>query len=162
MKANKSMAAVAVLLGVAVLASIAALAGCGQPGGPKVMVFLGKSSKSYDAMKPVVDKLQKQYEGKITWVNVDYDDPENKGEIDKYHVSMNPTVIIFNKEGKIKETFMGAVREDMLGMSVESYLPSKTTKPTSQPGSPTTPASPYPPSSSPSSMPSNSMPGTPN
>lgn len=157
MKTNKGMAVVAVLLSVAVLASIAALAGCGQAGEPKVMVFLGKSSKSYDAMKPVVDKLQKQYKGKITWVNVDYDDPENKGEIDKYHVSMNPTVIIFNKEGKIKETFMGAVREDMLGMSVESYLPSKSTKPASQPGSVTTPGSPSPPSS----MPSNVIPSTP-
>ena len=157
MKAKRGIAALAVLLCVAVLASMAAVAGCGQAGGPKVMVFLGKSSKSYDAMKPVVDKLQKKYKGKITWVNVDYDDPANKGEIDKYNVSMNPTVILFNKEGKIKETFMGAVREDMLGMSVESYLPSKTTKPTSQPGSLTTPGSPSPPSS----MPSNVMPSTP-
>ena len=152
MKTNMGITALAALVCVAVLASLAAVGGCGEPGKPKVMIFLGKSSKSYDAMKPVVNKLQKKYQSKITWVNVDYDDPGNKGEIDKYHVSMNPTVIIFNKEGQIKETFMGAVREDMLAMSVESYIPSKTTKPTSQPGPVTTPASPSPPSSTPSNV----------
>ena len=138
---SKTRIAVALVVCMAFLATLAALGGCGGSGQPKVMVFLGKSSKSYDAMKPVVDKLQKQYKGKVTWVYVDYDDPANKAEIEKYQVSMNPTVIIFNSKGQVKETFMGAAREDMLSMSIEGFLPSKTTKPTSQPGSVTTPSS---------------------
>jgi thioredoxin-like negative regulator of GroEL len=145
-----SLAAVILIMTV-----LAALAGCGGSDQPKVMVFLGKSSKSYDAMKPVVDKLQKQYEDKVTWVNVDYDDPANKGELEKYHVSMNPTVIIFNTKGEIKETFMGAAREDMLSMSIESYLPSSGTKQGTQPGTVTAPGT-----TGTSTTPMNPLPGT--
>jgi thioredoxin-like negative regulator of GroEL len=129
----------ALLLAIFIMA-LAALAGCdASESKPKVMVFLGKSSKSYAEMKPVVDKLEKKYKGKVTWVNVDYDDPANKGELEKYKVSMNPTVIIFNKEGKIKETFMGAAREDMLAGSIESYIPSDSKQQSSQPGTSTVP-----------------------
>ena len=147
---------IAMLVCVAIAVGLAALAaGCGSGNGqPKVMVFLGKSSKSYDTMKPVVDNLQKKFKGKVTFVVVDYDDPKNKGEIDKYHISMNPTVIIFNKEGKIKETFMGAAREDMLSMSIESFIPGKKASTSTQPGTVTTPATPVP-SSGASSTPSN-------
>ncbi len=131
----KTFISFAALLACAALLAAFAVAGCGSGGGqPKVMVFLGKSSKSYSEMKPVVDKLQKKYQGKVVWVNVDYDNPQNKGELEKYHVSMDPTVIIFNREGKIKETFMGAVREDMLSMSIESYLPSTGKPQGSSPG----------------------------
>ena len=146
--------ATAMLVCLAITVGVAALAaGCGSGNGqPKVMVFLGKSSKSYDTMKPIVDSLQKKFKGKITFVVVDYDDSKNKGEIDKYHVSMNPTVIIFNKEGKIKETFMGAAREDMLSMSIESYIPGKKASTSTQPGTVTTPATPVP-SSTPSNVP---------
>lgn len=137
---SKSAVAVALVAGIVMFAALAALSGCGGGSGqPKVMVFLGKSSKSYDAMKPVVDKLQKQYKDKVVWVNVDYDDPANKGEIEKYSVSMNPTVIIFNSEGKIKQTFMGAAREDMLSSAIESYLPSSTNNTGTQPGPVTVP-----------------------
>lgn len=136
--AFKAMAAV--FLCAAVLAAPAGLAGCAaNESKPKVMVFLGKSSKSYAEMKPVVDKLSKKYKGKVTWVNVDYDDPANKAELEKYKVSMNPTVIIFNKEGKIRETFMGAAREDMLAGSIESYIPSDSKDQSSQPGTNTSP-----------------------
>lgn len=144
--------ATAMLVCVAITAGLAALAaGCGG-GQPKVMVFLGKSSKSYDTMKPIVDSLQKKYKDKVNFVVVDYDDSKNKGEIDKYHVSMNPTVILFNKEGKIKETFMGAAREDMLSMSIESFMPGKKASTSTQPGTVTTPATPVP-SSTPSNVP---------
>jgi hypothetical protein len=151
---------IALIVCVAIAAGVTALAaGCGGGNGqPKVMVFLGKSSKSYDAMKPVVDSLQKKFKDKVNIVVVDYDDPKNKGEIDKYHVSMNPTVIIFNTQGQIKETYMGAAREDMLSGSIESFIPGKKASTSTQPGTVTTPATPVPPSGT-SSMPSN-LPGT--
>ncbi len=152
---TKTAFAAALAAGILIAAALAALAGCGGSDQPKVMVFLGKSSKSYETMKPVVDKLQKDYEGKVTWVTVDYDDPANKAEMEKYHVSMNPTVIIFNSKGEIKETFMGAAREDMLSMSIDSYLPSSGTKQSSQPGSVTAPGT-----TGTSTVPMNPLPGT--
>ena len=134
----------AVLLCAALLASLAGLVGCGQQGKPKVMVFLGKSSKSYAAMKPVVDKLQKKFGDKVIWINVDYDNKANKGQLDKYSVSMNPTVIIFNTAGQIKETYMGAAQEDMLSSAIQSFIPGASKAPTSQPGTVTTPGAPVP------------------
>lgn len=147
MKVKNGKAVAAALSCLAVAASLAAVVGCGGTGQPKVMVFLGKSSSSYEEMKPVVEKLEKEYGDKVIWVNVDYDDPANKGELEKYSVSMNPTVIIFNTEGKIKQTFMGAAREDMLSMAIDSYIPSKTPATGSAPGmDTTTPATPVEPS----------------
>jgi len=142
MKTKRSVSFTATLLCVAVLTGALVGAGCGQSK-PKVMVFLGKSSKSYDTMKPAIDSLQKKYKDKVTFVIVDYDNSKNKGEINKYHVSMNPTVLVFNTKGEIKETFMGAAREDMLASTIESFIPGKRTTSSSQPGSTSAPITPY-------------------
>ena len=150
----------AMLLCAAVLTGVVLLAGCGGTGKPKVMVFLGKSSKSYDTMKSAIDNLQKKYKDKVTFVIVDYDDSKNKGEINKYHVSMNPTVLILNAKGQIKETFMGAAREDMLSMSIESFIPGKRTTTSSQPGSTSAPVTPSPITPSPSGSTPTGVPGT--
>ena len=139
---------ITIIITAVMLGLLMGLVGCGGQGKPEVMVFLGKSSKSYDTMKPVVDKLQKQFGKKVIWVNVDYDDPASKGEINKYHVSMNPTVILINSQGQIKETYMGSAREDMLSATIESFIPGTSKKQTSQPGSVTTPAAPVTPGSS--------------
>jgi hypothetical protein len=149
---------VAVLVCAAVLAGLAVLAGCGGNGQPKVMVFMGKSSKSYDTMKQVIDSLQNKYKGKVTFVIVDYDDPKNKGELDKYHVTMNPTTILFSAKGKITNQYLGAAREDMIAPDILSLIPGKQTSPSTQPGGVTTPATPVPQQGSPSSLPS-SVPG---
>jgi len=108
-------------------------AGCGQ-GKPTVLVFTGKGSKSAEEMKPIVDKLKKKYKDTVVFEVISMDDPADKGEVDKYHVSMNPTVIIMNAQGKVKETFMGKAQEEMLTMAIESYIPGK--KPVSSGPSP--------------------------
>jgi thioredoxin-like negative regulator of GroEL len=148
MRSKRSGWILTIIITAVMMGLLMGLVGCGSQGKPEVMVFLGKSSKSYSTMKPVVDKLQKKYGKKVTWVNVDFDDPASKGEIDKYHVSMNPTVILINSQGQIKETYMGSAREDMLSAAIESYIPGTSKKQTSQPGSVTTPAAPVTPGSS--------------
>jgi hypothetical protein len=158
MKTKLSISFTTIVLCVTVLIGALLPAGCGGTGKPKVMVFLGKSSKSYDTMKPAVDNLKKKYKDKVTFVIVDYDNPDNKGEINKYHVSMNPTVLVFNTQGQIKETFMGAAREDMLAASIEGFLPRKQTTTSSQPGSTSSPVTnspvtPLPSGSTPMSVP---------
>jgi len=138
MSAKPSISLTAIFLCVTVLLCALLGAGCGQSK-PKVMVFMGKSSKSYDAMKSTIDNLKKKYKNKVTFVIVDYDDPASNGQIKKYSVSMNPTVIIFNSKGEIKETFMGAAREEMLAARIDGMLPSGGTSTPSQPGSTTAP-----------------------
>jgi thiol-disulfide isomerase/thioredoxin len=107
---------------VTVTASLLA-AGCGGPVTPKLMVFLGKSSKSYSTTKPIVEQVEKKYRGKIVFENIDYDNPSNKGIIKKYSVTMNPTFLMFNAEGEIREQYLGSVDEETLASVVQSYVP---------------------------------------
>jgi thioredoxin-like negative regulator of GroEL len=113
-----------VLAGILLTAFLSALAGCGQSQ-PTFMSFMGNSSQSAKDMKPIIDKLKKKYKGKVIFIDVNMDDKKNKGRIDEYHVSMNPTFIMKNTKGQIKETFMGSAQEEMLAMAIESFIPSK-------------------------------------
>ena len=113
-----------VLAGILLTAFLSALAGCGQSQ-PTFMSFMGNSSQSAKDMKPIIDKLKKKYKGKVIFIDVNMDDKKNKGRIDEYHVSMNPTFIMKNTKGQIKETFMGSAQEEMLAMALDSFIPSK-------------------------------------
>lgn len=117
------------LAGILLIVFLSALAGCGQSQ-PTFMSFMGNSSKSAKDMKAIIDKLKKKYKGKVIFIDVNMDDKNEKGTIDQYHVTMNPTFIIKNTKGQIKETFMGSAQEEMLAMALDSFIPS-TKKPAS-------------------------------
>lgn len=87
------------------------------------MVFLGKSSRSYDTTKPIVDQVEKKYRGKVVFENVDYDNPGNKGIIKKYHVIIDPAFLMFNAKGELREQYLGSVDEETLTSVVQSYIP---------------------------------------
>lgn len=123
---KKRTAGVAIIILAATLfISLLAVAGCGGDSGKvKVITFIGNSSASAKETQTMIKKLEKEYKGKVIFEEVDYDDTANKDILSKYHVTMNPTVIIFNTEGQIKQTFMGKPQEEMLSGAIESYLPS--------------------------------------
>jgi hypothetical protein len=142
---------VTAILVLAILAgSLAVLAGC-SPGKPQVIVFLGEDSNSYADTKAMVDKAKKELGDEVIWEEYDYDSPSSESAKKKYSVSMNPTIIITNAKGQIKQTFMGKPMEDELLRTVQSFIPSKTpasTTPGSSPTSTTVPATPNPPTGS--------------
>jgi len=123
------------LLCAAILVTLLA-AGCGSQGKPKVMVFLGKDSKAYGTLKPVVDQVEKKYQSKVTFVNVDYDNPKNKGILKKCSVSMDPTVLIFNTQGEIRQQYLGSVDQQELDSAVQSFIPAPGAKPSPPPSIP--------------------------
>lgn len=134
----------------AVALAVTLIAGCGGSGSsgggePTFITFMSKSSKSYGTMKPIVDKLTARNKGKVVFKYYDFDAPSSKGAKDQYHVSMNPTFIILNTKGKVKEIYMGAAQEEMLSMAVESFIPGpkpqSSTPGSNQPGTPVTPGS---------------------
>jgi len=155
MRQSSASHGAALLALVLILCLVPALTGCGQSQ-PTFISFTGKGSASAKSMKTIVDKLKKKYKGQVIFVDVNLDDPASKAEIKKYSVSMNPTFIILNSDGQVKETFMGAAQEDMLAMSLESFIPQKanqagktsspasTPAPSSSPAQQTVPASPAP------------------
>jgi hypothetical protein len=135
-------------------ASIAVVAGCSS-GKPEVIVFLGKSSKSYADVKAMVDAAQKKFGSKVTFTIYDYDSSTSASAKKKYSVSMNPTIIITNAQGQIKQTYMGKPMQDDLLMTIESFIPgaSKTSTPSSTPNSQMVPGTPVPQGSTPSGAP---------
>ena len=135
------------LVVIALAAAAFAATGCGGEGQPTFLSFTGKGSDSADSMKPVIVKLKKKYADEVIFREIDMDDPASKAEVEKYHVTMNPTFIVLNTKGQVKETYMGAAQEDMLDRAIASFIPGKAepagTTPTT-PGYPSAPDSPSP------------------
>ncbi|KAI3457467.1 hypothetical protein Pfo_014130 [Paulownia fortunei] len=68
---------------------------------------------------PVVNKLAKQYAGKLTCYKVNTD--ESPSIATQYGIRSIPTVIIF-KNGEKKDAVIGAVPESTLTTSIEKFL----------------------------------------
>ncbi|MHB8896543.1 MAG: hypothetical protein ACYC99_15380 [Candidatus Geothermincolia bacterium] len=153
---KRRSAALAMLLCLMFVAgSFAVLAGCSQ-GKPQVIVFIGKSSKSYADVNAMVAEAKKKFGDKVTFTTYNYDAASSAGAKKKYFVSMNPTIIITNAQGQIKQTYMGKPMKDELLMTIEGFIPSsggKTSTPSSTPGSTNIPGTPYPAGSTPGGTP---------
>ncbi|MDD5747472.1 MAG: hypothetical protein PHP64_00210 [Actinomycetota bacterium] len=101
-------------------------AGCGgKPSKPSVLTFSSKDSKSAKEFKQTLDKLKKKYEGRVVFIDYDMKNTKNKKIIEKYHVTMDPTYVVLNAKGEVKETFLGKPYEEMLRGAIESYIPHK-------------------------------------
>ncbi|MBU4193494.1 MAG: hypothetical protein KKF66_00665, partial [Actinobacteria bacterium] len=89
---------------MALLASslLATLGGCGGTGKVTVLCFSTEGNESAKEFKPVLDEAKKKYEDDVFFEDIDMDDPANKGKIEEYHVTMDPTYVIVNAEGKVK------------------------------------------------------------
>jgi len=152
--------AFAALAAVVFLAVVLAAAGCGE-GQVTFMSFTGKGSESVETMKPIIKNLKKKYSDDVVFRDIDMDDPASKAEVDKFHVTMNPTFIVLNSKGQVKETFMGAAQEEMLVRAIESYIPRKGDTPGTTPAAPSYPSAPYQPSpDGVETVPLNPAPGT--
>lgn len=153
---KKHIAVVVLIVCLGLLASsLALLAGCAQ-GKPQVIVFMSKSSKSYEDVKAMVDKAKKQFGDKVTFKEYDYDAASSESAKKKYFVSMNPTIIITNSKGETKQTYMGKPMEDDFLSKIQSFLPSSgsaTSTPSSTPGSVNVPGTPVPMNTTPGSSP---------
>ncbi len=99
-------------------------AGCGSSSDmPTLISFMGESSESARNMKPIIDDLKEKFDGKVIFIDVDMDDPASEKKMEEYYVSMNPTFIVLNREGQVRETFMGSAQEEMLFRSLMAFLP---------------------------------------
>ena len=133
---------------IALLASVplAALGGCGGGSGKAtVLSFYTEGNESATEFKTVLDEAKKKYGDDVVFEDIDMDDPENKDKIEEYHVTMDPTYIILNAEGQVKQTFMGKPHEEMFNSAIAGLIPRKEGTPSSAPAG----SAPVPPSSAP-------------
>lgn len=63
------------------------------------------------AFGPVLEKVEKEYQGKFTLGKVDID--ENPELAEEYQADRIPTIILFEK-GSVKSRFCGSIPEDSL------------------------------------------------
>ncbi|MDD2890965.1 MAG: thioredoxin [bacterium] len=68
---------------------------------------------------PIVEKIAKEYEGKIKICKANVDDSPNVSET--YGIRSIPTLIIF-KDGKLVEQMVGAMPEEDLKNKIAPYL----------------------------------------
>jgi thioredoxin 1 len=74
--------------------------------------------------KPIIEKIEKEFEGKITVEKINID--ENIEEARKYYITAVPTIVI-EKDDEIFEKFIGVVDERSLRKSINAALSSETT-----------------------------------
>lgn len=71
-------------------------------------------------MKPIVDGLIQEYEGKVDIVYVDVDDSDNQELTASFRVNAVPTFAFVNSDGSVKEVFVGGMYENVLRQKIDS------------------------------------------
>jgi thioredoxin 1 len=72
-------------------------------------------------MNPIIEELEKTYEGKIGVAKYDVDDAKNQEFVQKYGVMAMPTYII-EKDGEVVEQFVGAQPKSALVNAIDKAL----------------------------------------
>ena len=72
-------------------------------------------------MHPIIEEIEKTYEGKVTVEKYDVDDAKNQEIVQKYQVMAMPTYFI-EKDGQVVEQFVGAQAKSVLVAGLEKAL----------------------------------------
>jgi thioredoxin-like negative regulator of GroEL len=71
---------------------------------------------------PVVNRLKKEYQGKVEIVQIDVDKTENAELTAKYNINAIPTFIFLDKSGNVVDKAVGALQEEALKEKIEKLL----------------------------------------
>lgn len=72
-------------------------------------------------MNPIIEELEKEYEGKITVEKYDVDEAENQDKVTTYKVMAMPTYFI-EKDGQVVAQFVGAQSKTVLKTAIDKAL----------------------------------------
>lgn len=65
-------------------------------------------------MGQLVDELKSRFGSKINFLVVFIDDEKEQPVVDRYNPQFTPTTLVFDKDGREKNTYSGVVNEDTL------------------------------------------------
>ncbi len=71
---------------------------------PTIMDFQARWCGPCRALRPVLAKIEKKYAGRVNVVTVDVDDPANQQLVERYGVTVLPTVVFLGTEGETSIT----------------------------------------------------------
>lgn len=72
-------------------------------------------------MHPIVEELEKTYEGKMTVEKYNVDEAANQPQVEQYQVMAMPTYII-ERDGQVVQQFVGAQSKTTLVQALEKAL----------------------------------------
>lgn len=72
-------------------------------------------------MNPIIEELEKTYEGKLTVEKINVDAPESQEMVAKYQVMAMPTYFI-EKDGQVVQQFVGAQSKSALVAAIDKAL----------------------------------------
>jgi thioredoxin 1 len=72
-------------------------------------------------MNPILEEIEKQYEGKITVEKHNMDEAQNQQLVEQYQVMAIPTYII-EKDGAVADQFVGAQHKKTLTDALDKAL----------------------------------------
>lgn len=85
----------------------------------EIMDFWAEWCGPCHVMKPIIEELEKTYDGKVVFTKIDVDEqPDLSNE---YQVRSIPTMV-FKKEGVIVDQVIGAVPKDLLAHKIDEHL----------------------------------------
>ncbi|MCM1291882.1 MAG: thioredoxin family protein [Prevotella sp.] len=91
-----------------------------QDGKPMVIDFSASWCPPCQQLKPIYAKLTNEFKDQITMITVDVD--ENPEMAAQFNVKAIPTIIFFDKNGKIIDTNSGFIPENELRNKLNSLL----------------------------------------
>jgi thioredoxin-like negative regulator of GroEL len=74
-------------------------------------------------MNPVVNGLQKEYDGQVTFNLVDIDLPDSRSLKQQYGFRAQPYFVLLDGDGNVTKTWYGIVLEDDFRKAFEALIP---------------------------------------
>jgi len=76
-----------------------------------VLCFHSTTCQPCIEMDEIIEEIEPTFKGKVAFISVIVDDPEERLLIEKYEIQMIPTTFIFDKEGNAQKT-VGVIEKD--------------------------------------------------
>ncbi len=86
---------------------------------PVVVDFYADWCGPCHIIEPVIERLSNEYKGRVVFAKLDTDD--NQQIVERYDIMSIPTVMVF-RNGKVKQSIIGAVPEPYIRRMIDSVL----------------------------------------
>lgn len=92
---------------------------------PAWLLFHSQTCASCIEMEKVYQALKPEFEGKIALVNIDVNDPLEKGLLEQYQINYIPTTFLLDGNGKIISQYVGVLSIEEMREKLNALLNGK-------------------------------------
>lgn len=85
---------------------------------PRMVMITSTMCGECVKMKKILDKVQPSYQGEVAFERYDANQPGAQPYVEKYNITLVPTMMFFKKDGKLYKKIEGSIPQSEL----ENYL----------------------------------------